>query len=333
MRNTRAKLKGLPLTLNKYVITSEIKDAKIQWIKENQNSLGNETCDELRDNLNLQVDDSGVIRTYSRLKNAKVPFDSKAPIFLNKKHKLAELIVYYSHCKCLHRGVKQTLAELRSSYWITRGRSYVKKLLRPCVVCRKLNTRPYSYPRVSELPEFRFDDQYAYSCTGADYFGPLYCLSVFNEDKQKSHKAWVVLFTCAYTRSISLEVVNDSTASSFINSFKRFAARRGCPNTVVTDKGSVFTAEETQRYMASKQIDFKFTLDCAPWQGGIWERLIGCVKRCLKKVIGTTTLNYVELQTVMAEVECILNNRPIGADFEDDYEDVITPNHLMFGRR
>ena len=136
-----------------------------------------------------------------------------------------------------------------------------------------------------------------------------------------------------FTRAVSLEVVNDATAGMFINSFTRFISRRGCPNTVITDKGSVFTAAETQTFMSNRLVNWKFTLDGAPWQGGVWERLVGSVKRCNKKVVGVRTLSYVELQTIVAEVENILNNRPIGADYEDDFEDIITPNHLIVGRR
>ena len=129
-----------------------------------------------------------------------------------------------------------------------------------------------------------------------------------------------------------MEVVNDATASTFVNSFIRFISRRGCPNLVVSDRGSVFTAAETQRFMANKCIEWKFNLDCAPWQGGLWERLVGCVKRCMKKVIGIRTLTYIELQTIVAEIELILNNRPIGAEFENDQQNIITPNHLIIGR-
>ena len=39
------------------------------------------------------------------------------------------------------------------------------------------------------------------------------------------------------------------------------------------------------------------------------------------------------MQTLIYEIELILNNRPIGVDFEDDQEDALTPNHLVFGRR
>ena len=51
---------------------------------------------------------------------------------LSRNNNLAELLVLYYHLKVLHRGVKQTLTELRSKYWITSGRSFVKKIINPC---------------------------------------------------------------------------------------------------------------------------------------------------------------------------------------------------------
>ena len=42
--------------------------------------------------------------------------------------------------------------------------------------------------------------------------------------------------------------------------------------------------------------------------------------------------DYIELQTVVQEIENILNNRPHCAVYEDDLDDVLTPNHLIFGR-
>ena len=37
--------------------------------------------------------------------------------------------------------------------------------------------------------------------------------------------------------------------------------------------------------------------------------------------------------TDFSGIELLLNNRPLCAVCEDDYEDVLTPNHLTFGRR
>ena len=129
-------------------------------------------------NLNLSKDGHGITRSYGRLKNAKILFDTKAPIFINKKHKLADLIVYYSNLK-----VKQTLTELRSNYWKTRGRSYVKKLLRPYALCKRLNARPYRDPEHSDLPPF--DYQFSFSSTGVDYLGTPKIMTDENYDRRK----------------------------------------------------------------------------------------------------------------------------------------------------
>ena len=61
--------------------------------------------------------------------------------------------------------------------------------------------------------------------------------------------------------------------------------------------------------------------------------MIGQVKRCLKKVLGRTTLDFYQLQTVIQEIELILNSRPLGVMYDNDMEQILTPNHLLFGRK
>ena len=39
---------------------------------------------------------------------------------------------------------------------------------------------------------------------------------------------------------------------------------------------------------------------------------------------------YVELQTVLQEIELSLNSRPMRPIY-DDNEEILTPNHLLFG--
>ena len=330
--NLKSKKNNVQLVTTKHLNASEINEARRLWILDNQSGLVGEKFDDLKINLNLQKDEEGVIRSYSRLKNAKIPFDAKAPIFINKDHKLAEILVYYAHLKVMHRGVKQTRTELRSMFWFTRGRSYVKKMLNPCTVCKKLNARAYEYPNHSDLPELRFDERYPFASTGVDYLGPLMCLPVFGTN-DNLHKVYIVLYTCTTTRAVILEVVHNAKTDTFLHSLKRFLSRRGAPATIISDNGGVFVAEETQKFASNHRIHWKFNLDCAPWQGGIWERLVASVKRCIKKVVGTKKITYVELQTLVSEIELILNNRPIGVDYDDDHEDVLTPNHLVFGRR
>ena len=129
------------------------------------------------------------------MKNAKIPFDSKAPIMLGRNHKLTEILFLYSHYKVLHRGVKQTLTKFRQQYWITRGKSCVKKV-RICIICKKLNDRPYLYRQhsrvIPDIPGFCFDNVTSFHSVGVDYLGPLMCLPV-NDVKVNLYKAWVVI--------------------------------------------------------------------------------------------------------------------------------------------
>ena len=212
----------------------------------------------------------------------------------------------------------------------------MKSILYRCVVCRRLNVRPYSYPKTPNLPNIRLRDDTPFSGTGIDYLGPLFCKNVYTEnsvEEDDMYKCFVALYTCASTRGVILELVHNGSSKTFINSLIRFIARRGCPKEILTDNGSVFTAADTQRFAAERKIHWKFNIAEAPWFGGFWERLVSTVKRCIKKTIVKAYLSYTELQTVLTEIELILNSRPLGALYDDDMEEILTPNHLLYGRK
>ena len=63
----------------------------------------------------------------------------------------------------------------------------------------------------------------------------------------------------------------------------------------------------------------------------VWERLIGLTKLTLKKVLGRafTTLN--SLQTIIVEIEAILNDRPL-TYVPTDANDPPQPTCYMVGR-
>ena len=61
--------------------------------------------------------------------------------------------------------------------------------------------------------------------------------------------------------------------------------------------------------------------------------MVGCVKRCLRKVLGNARLTFDELFTVLIEVEGTLNSRPLTYEYDDAGEEVLTPSNLIFGRR
>ena len=188
--------------------------------------------------------------------------------------------------------------------------------------------------RVSEEPPFTY--------TGVDYAGPFY---ITLPGATNTTKAWICLFTCLVTRAVHLEVTTDMTTQTFLRCLKRFAARRGLPRKFLSDNGktfkpaakfiqSVFQSDEAvQTHLADVGIQWVFNIEKAPWWGGVFERMVRSVKRCLKKMTGRARLSLDELRTALVEVESIVNSRPLTYVAVSDWEEPITPSHLLIGRR
>ena len=113
---------------------------------------------------------------------------------------------------------------------------------------------------------------------------------------------------------------------------------------MLSDNGSTFKATEkaitsvfkhpaVKQHFANVQVKWQFNVQRAPWWGGFFERMIQSTKRCLRKSIGGARLTYDELITVVAEVEMILNSRPLSYISSEDTEEPLTPSHLLLGRR
>ena len=80
-------------------------------------------------------------------------------------------------------------------------------------------------------------------------------------------------------------------------------------------------------------IEWKSIAEKATWRGGFWERIVRSVKEPLRKVLGNALLSYIELYTILTDIEAIVNSRPltyIGDDINDG--EPITPAHLAIGR-
>ncbi|XP_070543823.1 uncharacterized protein [Ptychodera flava] len=97
---------------------------------------------------------------------------------------------------------------------------------------------------------------------------------------------------------------------------------------------TLFSSPAVKSYLANRRIDWKFIPKRTPWFGGFYERLIGITKIALKKVLGRSYVTFDELQTVVTEIEAIINDRPLtytSSDFDDPQP--LTPSHLLHGRQ
>ena len=342
IRNLRDKAARRKPSLVGELCATELHQAELYILKDIQHSIvTDKNYGQLMKQLNLILDSDGLIRAKGRLSYSDLTYDTKFPILIPSRNLVTTLIIKECHKAVQHNGVKETLCQLRTKYWVCKARQRIKTILSSCITCKKHSQKPYSEPLTAQLPDYRVTGSVPFSTCGIDFAGPFY---VRHSKEVISDKVYLCLYTCASSRAVYLDLSTDLTAEAFIRSFKRFSARRGFPQRVISDNAknfksanqqlsALFELPSVQRYLAEKRVRWQFNLDRASWYGGIFERLIKSVKTCLKKVIGRARLTYDELLTVIVECETIINSRPLTFVYSDDVEEPLTPGHLLHGRR
>lgn len=277
------------------------------------------------------LDEDGVIRLKSRVANRKDADTYRFPVVLPAKHSTVKRLILNVHVKSCHVGTQGLLSILRERFWILGGRRTIRSATFECVVCRRHNAKPLVVES-PPLPLDRVRDAVAFEVTGVDFAGPLYL--------KDGTKTWICLFTCAIFRAVHLELTTSLSTSSFMQALRRFVARRGRPKTIYSDNGTNFVGTENSfanldwdviaRETAVQRICWKFNPPTAAWWGGFWERLIGVLKRLLRKVLGRSSLDYESLLTLLYDCEAIVNARPLTYLSEDPNELIaLTPSLFL----
>ena len=65
---------------------------------------------------------------------------------------------------------------------------------------------------------------------------------------KEMHKCYILLFTCATTRCVHLELVSGFHADTSLLCLKRFISRRGKPNLFISDNFKTFKSKEDKRF-------------------------------------------------------------------------------------
>ena len=273
------------------------------------------------------IGEDGLLRARCRLNYSDLTFDEKFPILLPKCH-FSLLIVREKHAQLKHAGVSQMITAVRDHYWVIGLRSLARKVKGECLSCKRVDARACQEP-MAPLMEARLKKAPAFNTTGLDYAGPVYCKDFPGE------KFYILLFTCAVTRAVHLELVNSLSLTHFLLAFRRFVSRRGLPKTVFSDNAKTFKSASTEllKLYGSNSPYWRFSVPRAPWWGGWWERMVRNMKVSLKKTIGLKSLERTELETLLTEVEACLNSRPltfVGDDIDNGHP--LTPSHFLLGR-
>ena len=272
------------------------------------------------------IDSDGLIRVRGRLEKSQISFESKHPIILPKSH-LSKLIIRSQHLLMNHVGVEGLYASIRSQYWIIKCKKICKSVIRECLNCKKLDSKPMTQG-AAQLPKDRITPASPFSITGLDYAGPLYCADF----PQK--KFYFLLFTCAVIRGIHIELTESMKVSDTMLAIRRFVSRRGMPEKLYSDNAKTFKCckDEIMNHFGANSPKWEFITPVSPHQGGWWERLVRSVKSALKKTLGIKYLLRTELETVLIEIESCVNSRPLTYTMNDLNVSILTPGQFIIGR-
>ena len=227
--------------------------------------------------------------------------------------------------------MRETFNQIRTKFWITKPRNYIGPIIKKCVTCNRHEGSPFQYLTPPDLPSYRLSDKFSFTYSAVNYAGPLYINSIYG--KLQTSKCWIVLFTCVSTRCLYLGLVSDCASSSNVRVLKRFFAARGVPILIISDNGSQFISNEIQSFVDSRGTKWQFNLPSAPWWGGMFEWMIRSMKSCLKKLLGWSRVDYEQLQMLLTEIQTVINNKPFTFLYEERTKKVLTPNHLLLGRK
>ncbi|KRX69980.1 hypothetical protein T06_14245 [Trichinella sp. T6] len=223
---------------------------------------------------NPYLDENGLLRVGGRLQNSDMDAERKHPILLPSTHLVMMLLIKRVHERSLHAGTEQTLTDLRQRFWVLKGRSSVKRIVRQCRICKKQSARPYE-SIMNELPIDRVAVAAPFERIGIDFAGPVFIKMRNNHTAQNTRTLYSdffvtalphhfrvrlavvrpanqvslglrvrmfidIRYTCMVTRAIHLELVTPMTMEQFLNAFHRFAARRGYLVLVQSDNFKTF---------------------------------------------------------------------------------------------
>ena len=196
-------------------------------------------------------------------------------VLISNKSLLAEKIVEEAHLQTIYGGVTLTMARTRDQYWIPTLRQLVKRIVKRCHSCKRLNISHYPKPSQGLIPTDRTKQDLPFSVIGTDYAGPFICKT----NGKRDIKVYLLLFTCSLTRAVHLEILPNQTTQEFIQALKRLIARRGRQKVIYSDNAKTFEKatkwikrvykdEGMQEFLVTEQVKWKFNLSRAPWWGG-----------------------------------------------------------------
>ena len=291
--------------------------------------------------MNLFLDENGIIRVKGKFKDKH-----RCHMLLHNNSHLTVLIIRDIHEKFMHAGCYTVIRELRKSFWVLKGFSSVRKILRNCVPCKRVNERPIKLNQ-NDYRESRIDPpKVPFSSIFIDYIGPINMR--MNADVKK---VWIMIITCLWSRAVSLEICFSADVKEFLRTLQLHIYNYGMFSSCMSDLGSQITAGtnilndflneplciDYFKEHGIERLNFSQYPKGNSSLGSLVESMVKQVKHLIVKSIGKLILDYQDFQLLISKARHIVNRRPVAFNEtlqSPDCSDVdpITPEMLLFGR-
>ena len=90
-------------------------------------------------------------------------YNARYPIILPKNSKFTELVVKRYHKLVFHNGVHQTLKQMKANFWITKARTYIRRIIKKCIICNRDEGNQFQYPAPPNFPLCRLSEEFAFT--------------------------------------------------------------------------------------------------------------------------------------------------------------------------
>ena len=267
--------------------------------------------------------------------------EMKHPVILPRRHHVTRLIVREVHESVGHEGRDHTFWRLRQRYWVVGAGPEVRRIIRSCVRCRKVNALPQQQ-LMADMPRERVSAETpAFSSVLLDVFGPIVV-----KTGRVERKRYGLMCVCIVTRAVHVELLDSLRTDSMINAIRRISARRGPIQQIRSDMGTNLTGADRelraamrevrgadlQRAALKQGIDWRFNPPTASHFGGGVERQIRTFRKIWRSM-PSQRVDDESLHTLFCEIESIMNGRPLTYVSTSSGEiEPLTPSHLLFLR-